>query len=168
MLLSSDILGGGVITDTQGAVALFQLRAGATARSAHGGNFSWVEQDGSEGYNGAIRDYSVNGGTATISGGGPLFDKNGVRRQVRFTVTITPGGSGTATMNMTFTGQDFNMQCQDTVQSGLIAFGPLGGSTLQQLKDVQPSLVQLRQGLLALRGQVQSQAPQPVPAGSAS
>ena len=166
LLLDSAVLGDGVIKDTQGAVALFHLRAGPTARSPHGGNFSWVEQDGSEGYNGAIRGYSIQGGTATITGGGPLFDKDGSRRQVRFTVTITPGGAGTATMNMSFSGRDFSMQCQDTVQTGLIAVAPLDSSILTQLKSGRPAVMpELRQGLEALR---QGAQPQPAKQPSAA
>ncbi|HLY63997.1 MAG TPA: hypothetical protein VKU60_00565, partial [Chloroflexota bacterium] len=91
------------------------------------------------------------------------------RRQVRFTVTITPGGPGTASMSMSFSGRDFSMQCQDTVQTGLITFGPLDSSVLSQIESVQPTILpELRQGLQTLRQLAQGPQVKPVVAGSAA
>ncbi|HUZ76906.1 MAG TPA: hypothetical protein VMV93_04890 [Chloroflexota bacterium] len=170
LLLESDVLGAGVMQENDGTMsALFRLRAGPTEKSAHGGNLTWAAQDGSEAYNGAIKSYSVSGASATITGAGPLFKSDGTRVRVQFKLTVTPGEAGQATANLTFTGKNVSMDCQDTVQVGFIALGPLaGGDARAQLKSVKSDMTTLRQDIVTLRGKDGGTAQQPTPAVSPS
>ncbi len=116
--LSLAIRGAGTIKTDDGT-ATFRLRAGTRDGEEHG-NFKYHEGGGV--YNGGIHGYTINGNTATITGDGGLADENGVKHHVRFTLTAVAGGPGTGSMDMTFTGKNYNMHCTGTLTEGLIQF----------------------------------------------
>jgi hypothetical protein len=121
-ILQGSIRGKGVLslTSEEGTLDFGVIARSAPGKHGHHGDFRVREESGLH-YNGAIRDYSVSGSSATISGGGGLVDDSGTKHHVRFTATLTAGGPGTGAIDVTFTSKDgYHEHYAGTVKSGEI------------------------------------------------
>lgn len=107
---------------TDDGLATFRLAARSEV-GKHGHHGDFRVEDASLSYNGAIHSYQVSGNTATIQGAGGLKTSDGQRHHVQFTLVATAGATGAGSIDVTFTGKDYNDHYAAPLASGSIVFG---------------------------------------------
>lgn len=97
----------------------FMLFALGNAEGKARGNLKFVVP-GQWRYNGAVREVTVEGNTATIKGRGAIVELDGTRKPVTFTATATEGQPGTFTITIKGVDNDFEYTCDAPLVRGRV------------------------------------------------